>query len=61
MKKMVYQGHTKYLPVDHPMRGPDVRPVPARMRACNWLKLWTDAREADLAGIKGLNAFYALP
>ena len=61
MKKMVYKGHTKYLPMDHPMRGTDVRPIPPKMRACNWLKLWTDARQIEVVGMKGLNAFYALP
>ena len=61
MKKMVYEVHTKYLPMDHPMRGTDVRPTPPRMRACDWLKLWTNARQTKVARMKGLNAFYALP
>ena len=61
MKKMVYKGHTKYLPMDHPMRGTDVRPIPPKMKACNWLKLWIDARQTQVPRMKGLNAFFALP
>ena len=61
MKKMVYKGHTKYLPMDHPMHGTDVRPIPPRLRACNWLKLWIDAGQTKVARMEGLNVFYALP
>ena len=61
MKKMVYKGHTKYLPTDHSMHGIGVRSIPPRMRACDWLKLWTNAGQIEVAGMKGLNAFYALP
>ena len=61
MKNMVYEGHTNYLPMDHPMRGKDVRPIPPKMRAYNWLNLWRDAGQTQVVGMKGLNAFYALP
>ena len=61
MKKMVYKGHKKYLLIDHPMHGENVRSIPHKMRACDWSKLWIDARKIEVVGIKLLNAFYALP
>ena len=43
------------------MRVTDVRPIPPKMRACNWLKLWTNARQTQVVGMIKLNVFYALP
>ena len=50
-----------YLPMDHPILGTDVRPIPPRMRACNWLKLWTNAGQTQVPKMKGIITFYALP
>ena len=31
LKKVVYEGHTKYLPMDHHLRGQDQREIPKTM------------------------------
>ena len=36
LKKMIYEGHTRFLPMDHPMRGRDLRLVPSRMTVRDW-------------------------
>ena len=31
LKRMVYEGHARFLPMDHPMQGQDRRLVPSKM------------------------------
>ncbi|MCO5577427.1 hypothetical protein L7F22_031259 [Adiantum nelumboides] len=45
LSKIVYEGHTRFLPMDHPMRGRDKMPIPTRMIVANWKKAWDDARD----------------
>ena len=63
LNKMVYEGHTKYLPMDHHLHGWDHTPIPHRMSVGDWHNAWTEARQRgdSVAGMKGLNALYALP
>ena len=44
MKNIVYEGHTKYLPMDHPMRGTDVRPIPPRNERMRLVKIMERCR-----------------
>ena len=62
LKKMVYEGHTKYLPMDHHLRGRYQREIPKTMTVADWKTAWDDNDDgASLAGIKGVNIFYTLP
>ena len=49
--------------MDHPLQELDKRAIPTRMTVENWKKAWDDANEtsSSLQGLKGVNAFYALP
>ena len=58
---MVYEGHTRFLPMDHPMRGRDRRQVPSRMTVSDWKEAWDDGKEFSRQGMKGLNVFFELP
>ena len=66
--KMVYEGHTRFLPIDFYLwiilcEARDKRTIPTRMTIADWKNAWDDANEtsSSLQGMKGVNAFYALP
>ena len=61
LKKMVYEGHTKFLPMDHQLRGQDQRQIPQTIKVADWKRAWDNGDGSSLPGMKGVNIFYTLP
>jgi hypothetical protein len=69
LKKMIFMGHTKFLPIDHPLRRemnpPDVRPIPETTDGYYWLQTWEALQTGELVTnhppMTRLSIFYCLP
>jgi hypothetical protein len=74
LKKIVYMGYTKYLPIDHPMREDedlvghnniDLRPIPIEPDGIDWQVLWWNIENEHISkersGMMRLSILYRLP
>ena len=61
MKKIVYEGHKKYLPENHPLRDGFIGRPPRMWKAVDWRTCWElDPLQAP-PGMKRLSIFHQLP
>ena len=64
LKKIIYLGHTKYLPLDHPMREDDERPIPTEPDGIDWQLTWwnmeNNESSQERSGMTRLSILYRL-
>lgn len=58
---MVYEGHARYLPRDHPLRDGIIGLKPPSLKASDWFSMWETNGYHPPQGMKRLSIFHRLP